>query len=53
MTTFIKKAGLNLTELAKTIVDKVCHDGRFCDDVMMSALSLVVVSIMWLSLAQL
>lgn len=52
MTTFIKKAGLNLFEMTKSLADKLCNDGRFCDEVAQYALMTVVFSIMWLSIAQ-
>lgn len=53
MTTFIKKAGLNLFEMMRTFADQICTDGHFCDSVLTGLLSIVVGSIMWLSLAQL
>jgi len=53
MTTLIKKAGLNLFESLKTLHDKICHDGEFCESVLTFMLSVIVGSIMWLSLAQL
>ena len=53
MTTLIKKAGTNLFESTRATVQKLCNDGMFCENVMMTGLGCVVISIMWLSLSQL
>jgi hypothetical protein len=52
MTTLIKKAGIDLIESLNTFRNTVCNDSRFCDDLMVSILGIVVGYVMWLSLAQ-
>jgi len=41
MTTFTKVAS-SVSSIYETIKEKICNDGRFCDDVAMTGLACVV-----------